>query len=115
MEKFNGRIVNTLSSTKAKLMEIVITLSLLKDDTKVHLETDSVAAISAIVGYTFTLIYRKVTCYKYGLILEMIKEMLRKKNISLTLYKIEAHLKYKWNNRADCLACIGTDNRIFLS
>lgn len=89
-------------------MGIVVTLSLVNKNTEIHFGTDSAAAISAIVDYTSKSIYRRVTQYKCELILEMIKEMLGKKNISLFLYKIKAHSQHWWNDQADKLVRIGT-------
>lgn len=88
-------------------MGIAVTLSLVNEDTKIHLGTDSSAAIVAIGGYMDRSIYRKVTRYKCGLILEIIREMLNKKNIQLYLYKIDAYSNHKWNDRADALAKMG--------
>lgn len=109
VEEFNGRMEHTPSSMKAELIGIAVALSLLKSDTKIYLGMDSVAAISAIVDYTSTLIYRKVTRYKYDLILELIKEMIRRKTLSLILYKIEAHSQYKWNDKTDSLVRMATE------
>lgn len=90
-------------------MRIVVTLSLVNENTEVHLGMDNAAIISAIVGYTFKLIYRRVTYYKCGLILKIIKEIFGKKNISLFLYRINAHSQHKWNDQADKLARMGTE------
>lgn len=53
-------------------------------------------------------IYRKVNKYQYALILEVIKEIIGKKNIKVFLHKIEEYTGHKWNEEADYLVQLGT-------
>lgn len=103
--ELNRKIMgNPSSNIRAELSTIIITLSLTKREANIHLVTDSNSVISSIKRYISTSIYRKTNRYKCGLLLEVIKEILREKELTLHLYKIQVHTGDPQNEKVNKMA-----------
>lgn len=85
-------------------MGITVTLLLLKDNSEAHIGTNNVATILQLQDIQ----QDPYIEMWHGLILKIIQEMIRKKNLFIILYKIDAHSGHKWNDRTDELTYIGT-------
>lgn len=85
------QLIGTPLSTQAELIAILMVLTLVAPEIKIHWITDSEAAMTMIKGYINTSIYRKINKYQQVLTLQAIKEIIKTRNLTLLVYKIEMH------------------------
>lgn len=103
IHKFNSAIQSTPNSIWAEITAILIALTMVPQQTEVHIVKDSASAIQSILDYISQQIYKKVNKYWHTLTLEAIKEIIGEKNIKVFLYKVEIHSGHRWNEETNRL------------
>ncbi|CAG8774396.1 9298_t:CDS:1, partial [Racocetra persica] len=100
--KFSANITNASNTTRAELAPIIFILLSLLQNLHIHIHCDNSFTIQILKNlYYYHLTQIKTENWDY---LHIINNLLQKKNISLTIYKVKAHSKNILNRNTDILA-----------
>jgi ribonuclease HI len=108
--QFQAQLENFPSSTRAEIMAIATVISTIPRNSKILIHTDSQGAIQAISNFQNTRLKSHSRKFRNGNILAYISEVIRQKDIQISLNKVAAHTGIVGNEKADRLASIDKHN-----
>lgn len=95
------------SSTRAELTALAVFINIIPQTSKLIVNTDSQALITVMETYKHPRSCKRWKKYKNPYLFQVINEMIKQKQLSLTFNKVKVHSGIPLHDKADELAKLG--------
>jgi len=107
LTEFNAASKAWPSSTRMELLAVLTLVSILPQDSKITIRTDSNNVITKFEKFKGNITFRRKIKENNLVFWEVLFEIIKRFNIKVIFQKVKAHSGDKYNDRADALAKLG--------